>query len=214
MARLFVAGIGTDVGKTLVSAILCEALHADYWKPVQAGNLDDSDSMKVAGLVTNPKIKIHDETFRLKEAISPHAAALHENIEITAEAFKIPSIAHDLVIEAAGGVMVPLSSRFLVLDLIEQLDSQVVLVSKNYLGSINHTLLTAEALHRRKIPVLGIVFNGAHYPEGEAVIKERSELPMIGRLEEELSFTKDTVLKYAPRFRQTMHFVLRRKSIE
>ena len=153
--KLFVTGIGTDVGKTVISAVLTEKLGADYWKPVQAGDLDNSDTIKVKELVSNSQSVFHDESFRLNHPMSPHAAAQREGVEINLDDFKIPETANNLVIEGAGGLMVPLNDRDCLIDLIETLGAEVVLVSRNYLGSINHTLLSIEALKSRGIPVRG-----------------------------------------------------------
>ncbi|PTT01533.1 dethiobiotin synthase [Pedobacter sp. HMWF019] len=157
---LFVTGIGTGIGKTIVSALITEQLQADYWKPVQAGDLEQSDSMKVGSLISNAHSTIHPEAFRLKMAASPHKAAAAEQLEILPEDFKLPEINKQLVIEGAGGLMVPLSETFLMIDLIQQLEAEVVLVIRNYLGCINHTLLSLELLKYRTIPIRQIVFNG------------------------------------------------------
>lgn len=160
MKQYFVTGIGTDVGKTVAAAILTEALQADYWKPVQAGGLDFTDTDTVKSLVSNERSIFHPEAYSLKMAASPHKAAAAEGVEIDVKGMRLPATQNNLVVEGAGGLMVPLNKRYLVLDLVQQLGLEVVLVSRNYLGSINHTLLTAEVLRYRKIPVAGIIFNG------------------------------------------------------
>ena len=210
MARIFVTGIGTGIGKTVTSAILCEALGADYWKPVQAGSLEATDRALVSSLTTNSRTHVYPERYLLREPMSPHAAAAREGILMQRDDFVAPSESKDLVIEGAGGVMVPLASNFLMLDLISHLQAEVVLVSKNYLGSINHTLLSFETLSRRRIPILGIVFNGPRAPESEAYIKEYTELRVLGHIGEETQITKEVVSQYAQKFKQTMAFVLRR----
>jgi dethiobiotin synthetase len=170
MKRIFVTGIGTDVGKTVISAILTQALEADYWKPVQAGSLEATDTHTVRNLVSNALSFFHPEAYRLQEPMSPHAAARAENLELDLQEITLPETANKMVIEGAGGLMVPLNDKFLVLDLLEKLDCNVVVVSRNYLGSINHTLLTLEVLKHRKIPVAGLVFNGDPNPESEGFI--------------------------------------------
>jgi dethiobiotin synthetase len=170
MKNFFVTGIGTDVGKTVVSAILTEALEADYWKPVQAGSLEATDTHTVRNLVSNPRSFFHPETYRLQAPLSPHAAARAENLELDLHKITVPQTENKLVIEGAGGLMVPLNDKFLVLDLLANLHCAAVVVSRNYLGSINHTLLTLEVLKYRKIPVAGIVFNGEPNPATEAFI--------------------------------------------
>lgn len=157
---LFVTGIGTGVGKTVISAILTEQLKADYWKPVQAGDLDQSDLHTVSNLVTNTQTIFHPETFRFKMAASPHTAASFEHVKIQKENFKLPKTKKKIIIEGAGGLMVPLSDNFLMIDLIQLLQAEAILVIRNYLGCINHSLLSLEALSNRKIPIRKIILNG------------------------------------------------------
>lgn len=197
MRKIFVTGIDTGIGKTVAAAVLTEALEADYWKPVQVGDLDDSDSMKVQSLLSNEKSKVLPEGVRLKRPMSPHAAAELEQRTLSPDCFDIPESNNPtMIIEGAGGLMVPLSADFLILDLIRQLKAEVVLVSKNYLGSINHTLLTAEMLRLREIPVLGIIFNGEEVSSSEQVILEITGLRMLGRINREEQLDKNVVLNY------------------
>ena len=202
MNKIFIAGTGTGIGKTLVSAIVAEALQADYWKPVQAGNPDDTDSMEVERLTSTETIVL-PETYRLRTPASPHDAAQKDNTRIDLQDFQAPeSNKESLVIEGAGGLMVPLNDEALVIDLIQKVADEVILVSRNYLGSINHTLLSIEALMSRKIPVKGIVFNGDHYPEGEDWILHHTNTRKIGHLAYEHGFDQLKVKQYAERFRQ------------
>lgn len=194
---IFVTGIGTGVGKTVVSAILTEALKADYWKPIQCGDLDYSDTNKVRDLISNDLSILHPETYRLKTPASPHYAATHEGIQINADNFKIPQTEKKLIIEGAGGLMVPLNDHFLMIDLIKQLQADVMLVSQNYLGSINHTLLSLEVLKRNNIHVKGIVFNGELISSTEKFIQDFSNIPCVLRVLQEEFVNKDTILKYA-----------------
>lgn len=157
---LFITGIGTDVGKTIVSAIITEQLKGDYWKPVQAGDLDNSDSDRVKSLISNSYSRIHPEQFKLKLAASPHKAAPLEGIEIKPEHFIVPKTNNRLIIEGAGGLMVPLSANFFMIDLIKLVNADVVLVVRNYLGCINHTLLSYELLRMKGCTIRGLVFNG------------------------------------------------------
>lgn len=200
MKKIFVTGIGTDVGKTVVSAILTEALEADYWKPVQAGDLDNSDSIKVENLISNAKTTIHSEGIRLNSPMSPHAAAAIENVKIKLTDFKLPETANTLIVEGAGGLMVPLNDKDLIIDLIQKLDIEVVLVSQNYLGSINHTILSIDALKNRGIKVLGIIFNGESNKETEKYILNYSGLPCLGRIEQHTEINKEIVLSYKSQF--------------
>lgn len=158
---LFITGIGTDVGKTIVSAVLVEKLQADYWKPVQSGELDNSDTMKVQRLVANNATVFHPEAYRLTQPYSPHKSAQLDGIEIEIAKIVLPQTANTLIVEGAGGLMVPLNNGGdMIIDLIKQLDAEVILVSRNYLGSINHTLLSVDALERRGINIKMLVFNG------------------------------------------------------
>jgi dethiobiotin synthetase len=199
----FVTAIHTDSGKTLVSAILCEALHADYWKPVQAGFPTDSET--VAGLISNASTKIHAEAYLLKKPASPHAAAKAEGIEIKRENFILPSINRDLIIEGAGGCLVPLAKDFFVVDLIDKFKAEAILVSNLYLGSINHTLLTFEALKARNISIKGIIFNGESNPESESIILSTTKLSLLLHILPESIITKEVVLRYAQQLKKNLH---------
>ncbi|MCX2741007.1 dethiobiotin synthase [Pontibacter anaerobius] len=200
MKRYFVTGIGTDVGKTVAAAILTEALQADYWKPVQAGGLDFTDTDTVKSLVSNELSVFHPEAYSLKMAASPHKAAAAEGVEIDVKGMKLPDTQNNLIVEGAGGLMVPLNKRYLVLDLVQQLGLEVILVSRNYLGSINHTLLTAEVLRYRKIPVAGIIFNGEENATSEDFIVKYTGLRRLPSIRQEADFCKDTVAEYAKTF--------------
>jgi dethiobiotin synthetase len=196
MKRFFVTGIGTDVGKTIASAILVESLHADYWKPIQAGDLDNTDTMKVRSLIGNTRSKFHPETYQLTKQMSPHAAAEADGIKINIDTLTLPITSNSLIIEGAGGLMVPLNDEFLVIDLIQKLKVEVILVSSNYLGSINHTLLTIEALKSRNIPIAGIIFNGKSARTSEEYILNYTGLKKLLSIEEEKKIDKETILKY------------------
>lgn len=191
----FVTGIDTDSGKTLASAILCEALEADYWKPVQAGLPKDSDT--IAALVSNQKTVIHRESFNLKTPASPHAAAKTDGVEIRLTDFVLPGTKNGLIIEGAGGCLVPLNDRDFVIDLALHFKTEVILVADLYLGSINHTLLTVMELRRRNIRVKGIIFNGESNPESERIILHHSKLTCLLNIGRENIINTNTVKKYA-----------------
>lgn len=157
---LFVTGIGTGVGKTIVSAVLTQQLKADYWKPVQAGDLNCSDRDTVSSLVSHQHTVFHPETYRFQLAASPHQAAQFENIKIKLTDFILPLTEKHLVIEGAGGLMVPLSDQFRMIELIQHFGAAAILVVRNYLGCINHTLLSMEALSSRNIPLQAVIING------------------------------------------------------
>jgi dethiobiotin synthetase len=197
MKTIFITGNGTDIGKTIISAIITEHLEADYWKPVQSGELDNTDTMKVKSLVSNSKTVFHTEQFKLVQPLSPHASAEIDGVEIELKDFKLPSTTNHLVIEGAGGLMVPLNNKVLIADLITHFKSSVIVVSRNYLGSINHTLLTIQELRSRNIPIIGIVFNGEHTPQTENFILQYTQLPLLFRVEMEEQIDKQTILKYS-----------------
>lgn len=178
----FVTGIGTEIGKTVSSAVLVEKLKADYWKPIQAGDLDNSDSLKVQNLISNSVSKFHPEVYRLTQPFSPHYAAELDGVNIDLNKIIIPQTINNLIIEGAGGLMVPINRKDLMIDLIQKLSVEVILISKNYLGSINHTLLSIEALKSRNINVKGIIFNGVKNEASESIILERTQLNYLGRI--------------------------------
>jgi dethiobiotin synthetase len=192
---LFITGIGTGIGKTIVSAVLVEKLQADYWKPVQSGDLDNSDTLKVKSLVSNSKTVFHPETYRLTQPFSPHKSAVIDGVEIDPADFKIPETENQLIIEGAGGLMVPLNNQFLMIDLIKQLGAGVILVSQNYLGSINHTLLSVEALKQRQIPVKGIVFNGEANESSESYILNYTGVKLLGRIPDLNTINKKAIFE-------------------
>ncbi|MCI3935794.1 dethiobiotin synthase [Chryseobacterium aahli] len=169
--KLFVTGIGTEVGKTVCSAILVQYFKADYWKPIQSGDLHFSDSMKIRDWVSE-SIVIHPETYRLKLAASPHQSAAEEGISINIKDFKLPETQNNLIVEGAGGLMVPLSDSEFMIDLIEKLDIPVALVVRNYLGCINHSLLSIMALNQRKINLKYLILNGDFPIDTERIIRK------------------------------------------
>ncbi|HSY61218.1 MAG TPA: dethiobiotin synthase [Cytophaga sp.] len=196
MKKYFITAISTDSGKTLVSAILTNALQADYWKPIQAGT--ETDSLWMHKMLHSGHSMIHPEAYALKLAASPHAAAKSEGVEINLSQIELPDTNdNDLIIEGAGGVLVPLNDRDLVADLITKFDAEVILVSNHYLGSINHTLLTAEELKRRNIKVKGIVFNGPSNEETERIILEHTGYKMLLHVYPEEKITTAVINAYA-----------------
>ncbi|MFC4874682.1 adenosylmethionine--8-amino-7-oxononanoate transaminase [Negadavirga shengliensis] len=197
MERIFVTGIGTEIGKTVAAAILTEALQADYWKPVQAGDVEGSDTETVKQLISNTVSRFHPEAYKLKAPLSPHDAAQREHTQIELKNIQAPKTENPLIIEGAGGLMVPLNDTDLILDLIHHLDAKVVLVSQNYLGSINHTLMSCEILKARNIEVKGIIFNGDPYPQGEEIILKHSGYKRLLHIQHEQVVDKTTVKRYA-----------------
>lgn len=195
--KYVVTGIGTDVGKTVVSAILAESMHATYWKPVQAGDLDNSDSIKVKNLTDH--VEVLPEAFKLTEPMSPHAAAAIDGVQIESFHFNIPT-QEPLIIEGAGGLMVPINFNGLTyLDLFEQWKLPVILVSRHYLGSINHTLMSCELLKNRGIHIAGIVFVGDENQGTESIILKNTGLQMIARIPEARHVNKTFIQEQSQR---------------
>ncbi|ARS39918.1 dethiobiotin synthase [Sphingobacteriaceae bacterium GW460-11-11-14-LB5] len=182
MAKYFITGIGTGIGKTLISAILTEKLKADYWKPIQSGDLETSDSITIDRLISNTKTVIHPESYRLTQPLSPHLSAKLDGIEIDINEINLPLTDNHLIIEGAGGLMVPLNEKELIIDLIKKLDVEVILVSQNYLGSINHTLLSINLLKQYEIPIKGIIFNGDENVETERYILQYTKIKKLGSI--------------------------------
>lgn len=194
MKNIFVTAIGTDSGKTIVSAIFCEALGAKYWKPIQAGFPRDTDT--VSSLVSNPSFEAYPEKYLLQTPASPHAAAKIDGVEINIRDFRTPGSGLT-VIEGAGGCMVPVNDTEFVIDLAKHLDCEIILVSNLYLGSINHTLLTLELLKNKDLPLKAIVFNGVPNPESERIILRNTTAPCVLRLAQESLIDKERVSHYA-----------------
>jgi dethiobiotin synthetase len=192
--KIIVVGIGTEVGKTIVSATLVEALRADYWKPIQSGSEAQTDTQTVKSLTTFlPERTFYPEAYSLKAPLSPHAAAELENVTIDTSTIILPTTDRNLVVELAGGLLVPITYRFLNIHLIQQLALPVVVVANYYLGSINHTLLTIEVLRTYQIPVLGIIFNGACVPASQKVILEYTNLPLLGEIPQLENISPETI---------------------
>jgi dethiobiotin synthetase len=195
-SKFVITGIGTDVGKTVVSSIVAEALKATYWKPIQAGDLDNSDSIKVNGFTDN--VTVLPEAFRLSEPMSPHAAAEIDGVEIAKEDLNIPDVEGNLIVEGAGGVMVPVNSNGLTFaDLIEHWNLPTIVVSKHYLGSINHTLLTIEVLQNRGVDIEGIIFVGDENKATEEIILKSTGVEFLARIPIAEELNKEFVLKQA-----------------
>lgn len=195
----FITGIGTDVGKTVVSAILSEALEATYWKPVQAGDLGFSDTLKIKAYCSG-KVSFLPERYRLNTPASPHFAAKLDGIEIQLSDFELPKVDGDLLVEGAGGLLVPINEKgLLYIDLIQHFNLPIILVSRHYLGSINHTLLSLEALKNRNIQVEMIVFVGDENPATESIILSHYPIQKVIRipLAEEVNseFVRNQALK-------------------
>jgi dethiobiotin synthetase len=195
MTRVFVTGISTEVGKTMAAAVLVEALQADYWKPVQAGDLENSDSHKIRDLISNNRTVIHPNSYALNTPMSPHAAAEIDQVTIDLNQIVPPRTENHLVIEGAGGLLVPLNEKDTILDLVRP-EYDVVVVSRHYLGSINHTLLTLKVLVEKGFRPY-ILFSGNRHPSTEAIIRTKTACPVLGRIEEQVVFDKIVVRSLA-----------------
>lgn len=186
--NVFVTGIGTGVGKTVTATILAKALKADYWKPVQTGSSEGTDA-SFAGLYVDKQVsKIHPPAYLFSHPSSPHYAARLENCTIQLKEIQLPSSDNRIVAEGAGGLLVPLNEKHTVADLILHLQLPAVLVASNYLGSINHTLLSIAYMRQKKIPLLGIIFNGKKFLDNEEIITRFSHVPVLGFVEEATEF--------------------------
>lgn len=204
--KYFIAGISTEVGKTVASAIIVQALGADYWKPVQSGDLHDSDTMKVQRWTAHPDTTFHPETYRLKTPMSPHAAAEIDDVHIDMNAFSLPETQNHLIVEGAGGLIVPLNEKDTMLDLMENLNLPSILVSRHYLGSINHTLMSIALLKQRNIPIAGILFNGKEHPTTEAIITKMSGVSIIGRIGELSQINHESISNEAKKLERTIGY--------
>lgn len=206
MNSIFITGIGTGVGKTVASACVTEALGAQYWKPVQAGLQDKTDSQTVQGLIATGIVL--QEEYRLHMPASPHLAAAREGVRIDAghiaeRAAKYQQDGRPLVIEGAGGLMVPLTDELFTIDLIRSLQSKVIVVAQNYLGSINHSMLTAMALKQAGIPVWGWIFNGDHHSNEEDIIRW-SGYPRLARIPRARKLNREFVVQQAELMRTAL----------
>ena len=200
--KYFITGISTEVGKTIASAIVTEALEADYWKPIQSGDLHFSDTDKVKSLVSNSTSVFHPNSYALNTPMSPHASADIDGVTIELSKIQEPKTENDLVIEGAGGLLVPLNDTDTILDLIQP-EHKVIVVSRHYLGSINHTLLTVDALKAKGCEV-SIIFSGDEHPTTESIIEKMSGVSVLGRIVNEPYFDQNVIKEYADKFRKVL----------
>ncbi|PZF72801.1 dethiobiotin synthase [Taibaiella soli] len=196
-----IAGIHTDIGKTVVAAIVTEALQADYWKPVQAGSLDNSDSITVKRLLSNTRSIVHPEAVQLQMAASPHTAARHENRTIDYRDFLLPQTNNTLVIETAGGLFSPIDENGTMADFLQHQQLPALLVTRHYLGSINHTLLCIEAMKHRGIPLLGLIVSGNPDENSESFIRNYAGIDAIYHTGELTTVNKETIHEVATKMK-------------
>ena len=196
-APIFITGIGTDVGKTIVSAIICEWTKGNYWKPIQSGDPDGGDSIILKNLVSHESFEIFKEAYRFTAPLSPHAAAKLEGKNIEVASIDIPASNNPLIIEGAGGLLVPLNyENETICDIIIKLNAQAVVVVKEYLGNINHTLLTIAHLRREGVNIAGLVFVGEELPHTWDIISKHTQLPLLFRIPIFDKLDKDTILNF------------------
>jgi dethiobiotin synthetase len=198
----FVSGIGTDVGKTVVSSVLCELLFANYWKPVQSGELGNTDSMKVERLVSFETFNYFPEQFRLTQPLSPHVSAKLDGVHIETTDFTFPEFTGNLIVEGAGGLMVPVNENgLLYCDLAAEWKLPTILISRHYLGNINHTLMSIEILRSRNIPILGIIYVGDELPMTEDIIFTKTQIPTLFHVPIIENLSKETISTFATQLR-------------
>ena len=202
MQDIFVTGIDTEIGKTIVSAILVQALGYDYWKPVQCGSLNKTDTDIVKTLVSRKDIQFHPEQFRLHKPASINIAAKYDGVHITLDCFQTPKRKKQLVIEGAGGVLVPLNDTKCIVDLIQKLSCKVIVVTKNYLGSINHTLSTLQVLKHHGCHIIGMVVNGDRESDIESTIEKLSSIPILFHVSHEKVLNKSRIKYYAQKWNE------------
>ena len=177
--QFVICGTDTNIGKTIISAFFVRGLNSYYWKPIQSGLEDETDTQTVSRLSNINKKKIIKEAYVFKEPVSPHWASEIDNIKIKRELLTLPIVDKPLIVETAGGLMVPLTRDFLQIDQIKDWDIPVILVCKSSLGTINHTLLSIEALKKRDIKILGIVINGNKHLDNPRTLNQFSGIPII-----------------------------------
>ncbi|NLR60230.1 dethiobiotin synthase [Chitinophaga polysaccharea] len=210
--RIFITGIGTGVGKTISAACVTEALQADYWKPVQTGLLEGTDTDTVGSLLSNNVSVCHPEAWLLKAPASPHLAARLENKNIdinriVALSKQYQPLDRALVMEGAGGLLVPINETLSTLDLILALGAKVLVVAQNYLGSINHAMLTARVLQHTGVPVIGWVFNGDYHTNEDDIVRW-SGYPKIGRIPQANPVDKAFVQQQAQLLSASLHTLM------
>ncbi len=198
MKNYFITGTDTDVGKSVAAAWAMLHLDANYWKPVQSGIKPPTDTQWVQQITGFSHTRFYEETYRLRQPLSPHEAAKRDGIKIEMSAFVMPDTDRPLIIEGAGGLMVPLNHNNFVIDLIVQLEVPVILVARSGLGTINHTLLSLEAMRRRKIEIKGVIINGPKTPHNRDAIEEYGDVPIIAEIDQLPDITKEALLAIKP----------------
>lgn len=197
MKNYFVSGIGTNVGKTIVSAILTEALSADYWKPIQSGTIEGTDKESVRSLVSNNISVFHPEAYLLKEPASPHLAAKLEDVKIEKRNIQLPYTSNKMIIEGAGGLLVPINEKEYVIELAQRFNSSVILVVSSYLGCINHSLLSIDYLLNHNYKIHGLILNGDFQEDVKSAIINYKNIPVLAEIPFSKSANKEFISEQA-----------------
>ncbi len=196
--RLFVTGTDTDIGKTVVAAWAMLHLEATYWKPVQAGLADETDEEAVRRLTGAADDRFLPSAYRLPDPLSPHEAARRAGTRIEMAKLVPAENRGSLIIEGAGGLMVPLNEDCFVIDLIRQLEATAILVCRSTLGTINHTLLSLQALRAREIPIAGVVMNGPKTPHNRSAIETYGQVRVLAEIPLLDPLTREALLSIPP----------------
>ena len=200
MNNYFVSGIGTNVGKTIFSAILTEALSADYWKPIQSGTIEGTDKESVRSLVSNTISVFHPEAYLLKEPASPHLAAKLEDVKIEKRNIQLPYTSNKMIIEGAGGLLVPINEKEYVIELAQQFNASVILVVSSYLGCINHSLLSIDYLLNHNYKIHGLILNGDFQEDVKSAIINYKNIPVLAEIPFSKSANKEFISEQASKF--------------
>jgi len=194
--RFFITGTDTGIGKTVVSALLCAALDAYYWKPIQTGTREGTDSRTVARIAERPRTKILRECYRFAPPVSPHLAAQKAGVRIDFDKIRLPAIGvkENLIVEGAGGVLVPINDAQLMTDLMKHFGFPVLLVARTTLGTINHTLLSLAALRTARLSVRGVIMAGKPAPDNRKAIERYGRTPVVGVVPPLAKLTRATLL--------------------
>ena len=194
--KIFITGTDTGIGKTFMAAVLMAGLDGEYWKPVQSGLEEMTDTLWIKEKTGLSERRFHGETYRLREAMSPHASAAREGIRIDLNKFHVPPMnnsSRTLIVEGAGGIMVPLNERYFMLDLMRQLNLPVLLVASSRLGTINHTLLTVDKLRSCNLPIFGVVLNGVRNEDNRRAIEKYGNVHVLGEIEPLKDINRETL---------------------
>lgn len=183
--KIFITGTDTGIGKTFISAILTQGLGAKYWKPIQAGNKFPTDTQWIQSICNLPETHFIKERYCLTHPVSPNQAAEKQGIQIQLNDFELPNDEDSLIIEGAGGLLVPINKKHTVLDLIQYFNIPVLIVARSGLGTLNHTLLTLQQLNQKSIPILGIVLNGDHHSDNKKSLELFGKVPILAEIEKQ-----------------------------